>query len=347
MKEENLKKFALWGICAVIAATVLWAAVRFLLPVLLPFLISYALSLCVRPPSAWLAKKTKMPEKVWAVLTIVSLSALITYLFRLAGTALVREALEVIDALGEMLTDENSALSRIIARGSDFIEKFTVGGEDITGTLTGMISGALSRLSGAVAGAAGNFIAGAPSVLFGVVVGFISLFYFTLDADGISREAKNYLPEKVISGFSSASVKAIRAGRRFVKAYFTILVITFAELLTGFLIIGVRYALLTALVISVVDLLPVLGVGTVIVPWAAVLFLTGDGGRAVALLSLLAVMYVVRQFIEPRIVGNTAGVHPLTALVSVYAGYKLAGVGGMLLGPLVLSAISVFWEEKS
>lgn len=347
MREETLKKTALWGICAAVIVLASWAALKFALPVFLPFLLAYAFSLCVRPPAAWLCRKTKIPEKIWAAFIIVALSALITYLTWKAGTLIVKEAGGALDSLGKMITDENSALSRLISKGSDFLEKFTLAGEDLSESLTGMVSGALSRLSGAVAGLAGSFIAGAPSVLFAVVVSFIALFYFALDSERITRDAKKYLPEKVISGVTSGIGKATRAVRRFLKAYFTIMVITFGELLVGFAVIGINYAFLAALAVSLVDMLPVLGVGTVLVPWAVILFLSGEGARAAAILALFAVMYVVRQFIEPKIVGNCAGVHPLLALVSVYAGFKLAGVGGMIVGPVILNALSVFWEEKS
>ncbi len=347
MKEEKLQKIALWGIASAAAVLFSWALVKYVLPALLPFLIAYALSLPVRPGAAWLSGKTKIPEKIWAALLIVLMSALITFLLWKGVSLLVSEAEEMIGSAGEMLTDEKSSLSVSISKLSALLDKITPDKGGLSGTLKGVVTGALSKLSEAAATAAGSIIASAPSAVFAVAVSFISLFYFALDADGIVADAKKYFPEKVLSAVARTSGKVKRAAKRFLKAYLTIMLITFAELLVGFLVIGVRYAFIAALVISLVDLLPVLGTGTVMVPWALILFITGESGRAVSILALFCVMYAVRQFIEPKIVGSGAGVHPIFALISVFAGFRLAGVGGMLLGPLFLYAVCVFWEEKS
>ena len=347
MREEILKKTVLRGILLLLGALFLWAALKYALPVLFPFALAYIIARFISPAAKKLCRKTKIPEKIWASLIIVTLSALLSFALWKAGSLIVREAGEILDSLAEMLTDDKSPLSELISKGSDFLEKFTVSGEELSGTLTGMLSESLSRLSMGVASLAGSFIVAAPSVLFTVAVTFIALFYFALDMDGIRREFKKFLPQSVINTAGTYLDKLMRAAGKFLKAYMTIMLITFGELLVGFLIIGVDYAFLAALLTSVVDLLPVLGTGTVLIPWAIFLFLGGEGGKAVAMTALLAVMYIVRQFIEPKIVGECAGVHPLLALVSVFAGFCLAGVGGMILGPVILNGISVFWEEKS
>lgn len=347
IKEETLRKTALLGICTALAVLLSWAALKYALPILLPFIIAYVLSLCVRPAALWLWKKTKIPEKIWAAFIIIAMSAAMTFALWKGVALLISEAGDAVNSLGEMLSDEQSPLSELLAKGSELLNKFTLGGGDFSQSVKEMISAALGRLSSAAAGFAGSFIAGAPSVLFAFAVGLISLFYFALDGEKIAGEAEKFLPRRVLTAAYAGVQKGMRALRRFFKAYLTIMAITFAELFVGFLIIGVKYAFLTALIISLVDMLPVLGVGTVLIPWAVILFLTGKGTVAVGLLVLLALMYAVRQFIEPKIVGNCAGVHPLLALVSVYAGFKLAGVGGMIVGPVILNALSVFWEERS
>ena len=86
--------------------------------------------------------------------------------------------------------------------------------------------------------------------------------------------------------------------------------------------------------------------GTVLVPWAVILFLMGKTGKAIGLLVLFFVIYALRQILEPRLVGSAAGVHPSLALFSVYLGFRLFGVGGMIIAPVLLNAVSVFWEEK-
>jgi len=112
-----------------------------------------------------------------------------------------------------------------------------------------------------------------------------------------------------------------------------------ALLLAGFLLLNVERAVLAALLTSLVDLLPVLGVGTVLVPWSVLAFLSGDVFRGVGLLVLFGIMVVVRQFLEPRIVGGSLGIHPLLTLLAVFAGFRLFGFAGMLGAPILLYAV--------
>ena len=111
------------------------------------------------------------------------------------------------------------------------------------------------------------------------------------------------------------------------------MLMTFAEVLVGLSILRVRYALLMSLIIAVVDILPILGTGTVLIPWAIFSYVTGDGGLGTGLLILYAIVLILRQLIEPRIVGSSLGLHPLATLASIYLGIKLIGLGGIFIGP--------------
>ena len=112
--------------------------------------------------------------------------------------------------------------------------------------------------------------------------------------------------------------------------------VTFVMLLLGFWYLGVDYALLTAVLVAIVDALPVLGTGTVLVPWSVYQLLLGSVPRGVALLALYAVILLVRNLLEPKLVAAQAGLPPLAALMAMYLGFRLFGVGGMLLAPVVM-----------
>ena len=120
----------------------------------------------------------------------------------------------------------------------------------------------------------------------------------------------------------------------YIKAYFLIMVLTFCEMLLGLSILGVDYAFIMAIVISVIDILPILGSGTVLIPWAIFAFLTSNTPLGVGLLILYAATLVVRQFAEPKIVGGAIGIHPLATLASVYIGLKFLGFLGIFIGPM-------------
>jgi predicted PurR-regulated permease PerM len=111
---------------------------------------------------------------------------------------------------------------------------------------------------------------------------------------------------------------------------------TFAQLLIGFLILRIPYALTLAALIALIDILPVLGVGTVLVPWAILLLVRGDTYTGVGLLLMFGIIWIIRQISEPRIVGHSVGLSPLVTLIVMYAGYHFMGFGGLFVFPLVM-----------
>ena len=115
--------------------------------------------------------------------------------------------------------------------------------------------------------------------------------------------------------------------------------LTAAELLIGFLLLSVDYAVLLALITAVLDALPVLGVGIVLIPYAILSFAMGNTVTGIGLLILYGVITVVRQIAEPRLVGKSLGLHPILMLIAFYAGWRLFGVAGVLIGPLLAMVI--------
>ncbi|MBR0302321.1 MAG: AI-2E family transporter, partial [Clostridia bacterium] len=132
-----------------------------------------------------------------------------------------------------------------------------------------------------------------------------------------------------------------------IKSYLVLMLVTFAELTLGFTLIGIRRAPLAAFIISFIDLLPVLGSWTVLIPWGVLSIIAGNAKVGAGLLILEAVVYTVRQFAEPHIVGSIVGVHPIVTLLSAFAGYVLLGVAGVIFVPIgVYLAKAVLTDEE-
>jgi sporulation integral membrane protein YtvI len=138
---------------------------------------------------------------------------------------------------------------------------------------------------------------------------------------------------------------------RYFKAYALILFLTFCELYVGFSMLALEYSFLLAILISLVDIFPVLGVGTIILPWAAITLIGGNYPLGFGLVILWGVVTIVRQIIEPRIVGGTLGVHPILMLIAMYLGFRFFGLLGILLSPAALMltrfAIKEFRHNKN
>jgi len=348
MKEMKIYKYVLYGIGAALLLGGGFIFFRYLLPVLLPFVIAYVISCAVRPAALFLSGKTRISKKVLSVILIaVSTAALGGVLWFLFST-LAGELTEAMKAAGASSIAESEAFRRVSQGVAGILQRANVIGEEmsIDIDIKGMLGGAVASLSKWVANLMGKAVSRAPGAVFFLVVFLLSLFYFSCDLEGVTNTLRRFVPEEIIKKGERCASLAMRSLARFAKAYFSLLVITYTALCIGFLIVGIDYPFLAALLCSIVDILPVFGVGTVLVPWAVLLFLMGKTGKAIGLLILFSLIYALRQILEPRLVGNAAGVHPALALFSVYLGFRLIGVGGMIAAPILLNAVSVFWEEK-
>ena len=180
---------------------------------------------------------------------------------------------------------------------------------------------------------------------------FLSLFYFAKDYEKIGRKTVSILPKFLAKKAPQIKNDIILVVSKYVKSYILLLVITFAILFSGFLILGIENSFTLAIIISFVDILPILGVGTVLIPWAIILIIGGQTKLAIGLIVLFVVCYIVRQYAEPKIVSTQMEVHPLLTLFAMYAGLKLAGILGLIFAPLVAfvakTAYNSFKKEKT
>ena len=168
-----------------------------------------------------------------------------------------------------------------------------------------------------------------------------------LEPGQIGRFLETHLPPRIAVNLPKWRARAKAVSFRYLRAYLLILLTTFAELFVGFLILRVRYAFLLSLLIAVVDIFPVLGVGTVLIPWAVVLLIRKNFYLGFGLLILYGVVTVLRQIIEPRLVGKSLGLHPLAALIASYAGWRWFGFLGMALGPVAAMAVKALWRGRA
>jgi sporulation integral membrane protein YtvI len=210
-------------------------------------------------------------------------------------------------------------------------------------TVSDMIGNALAALSGELPTLAAKWISALPSALLFAAVTVIAGFYFCIDGHWGER-AIALLPCDLKDRVPRWRTAVKRLSWRYVKAYLVLLLLTFSQLFLGFTILRLEYAFLLAFVISVVDILPVLGVGTVLVPWAVVALLQKNHRLGIGLLILYFAVTVIRQVLEPRLIGKSLGLHPLCTLLAGYAGWKLFGVLGMALGPIAALFLRNLWR---
>ncbi|MCH5317801.1 MAG: sporulation integral membrane protein YtvI [Eubacterium sp.] len=329
-----------------------------------PFLLSFFFAVLLQKPLRWLDRKTKRKlHTFWSILLVVISISIILLPLAILITALVSQIINFVDyiqvqledfpqfiatAQGEILNFLKflpegiyDSVSNTVINAFDGAKNFDLGSLDINfGTITNTITSGASGVFSAVKGV--------PSAIIGLVIGIIAWILFTKDYDRIVRFIQLQLPEgkknllvEIKQVFSKTIFKMVRA-------YALIMFITFCELFIGFSIlnlIGVMnnsYIFIIAMAIAIFDILPVAGSGGVLTPWAIISLISGNIGQAIGLIVIYVVITVIRQYIEPKIVGDSLGVNPLLTLAGLYFGLKLFGFMGMFIVPLMIMTLKAF-----
>ncbi len=179
-----------------------------------------------------------------------------------------------------------------------------------------------------------SFVTILPGVMIFLMIATVATFFIIKDRALIRSFVLHIIPPGMRDSSQNVLGKLIKAFVGFIKAYSILISITFILTLVAMKILDVQYALTLALIIAVADILPVLGPGTIYVPWIIWEFISGRIGMGIALLVAYVIISAVRQFLEPKIIGDNIGLHPLVTLMSLYVGLKLGGVVGMIMGPV-------------
>lgn len=318
-----------------------------LLRLLLPFLLAVIPALIVRPVAGFLERKCRMKHKIASIFVLLLLLLLSTILVVLGCRRLVHEWHRLLQEVGsdsslwsERLSDWIGAFSRLSEhipllsrlKGDAELSAFW---EQVDAKLAEILSDTITRYSARIPDLIASLIRAVPGALIFFITFLLSAFYLCADLSGIASAVLSLLPPRWRLYLKRSQKDLATVGGNYLKAYFSLFLLTFFELFVGFSLLGLSYTFLPAILIALVDILPVLGVGTVLVPWGLLELLRGETGTGTGLLVLCAVMMLARQLLEPRIVGKSIGLHPLATLFAAYAGLQLFGLVGMLLGPAV------------
>lgn len=195
--------------------------------------------------------------------------------------------------------------------------------ESISGTLPSLLSYFM------------RFLSLFPAAVIFIGFMFIAVFYTSCDYDKICSFLLLQLPKEMLDTIDETKSIIVSTAKDLFKSYFLLTFITFLQLLLGFLIMGVEYSLLLASLICFVDFLPILGTGTILIPWSLFCFFSDNVSRAAGLIVLYAFITVFRRIAEPRIIGNSIGLHPLLSLISIFLGIKFMGFFGIIVFPIM------------
>ena len=357
--DTEYRKAANITVIALGIAVFFWIFFKYALSALMPFLLAAVISALVSPIAKKVSQKTKIPQKISAGAILILIFSLTLTLLYFAISKLILELGDLLARLSESPDMIGNALQGLVDRLTgngthfSFLQKIFDSealkslGIDINSALRDALGSMISSLTGALPSAAVSLIKEIPNVLLFIIVFLIAAFYFSADMGSISNSLSSVLPDRWAAKIPVIREKFKKTVTGYLKAYFLIMLLTFFEMLAGLTLLDVEYALIMAIVISVVDILPILGAGTVLIPWAIFALISSNTPLGVGLLVLYAVTLVARQFIEPKIVGSTLGIHPLATLASVYLGLKFLGFVGIFVGPMVALLLRELFFKKN
>ena len=339
-RRRVLINFAYYAVIAVLYYLFFSYGIHYIMPFVVAFLIAMILE---RPISA-ISKHPHFPRKAVSGVMLVLFYGIIVTLLSLIVNRLLSTVFAWFGELPNLYRDyiEPAATKLLLWYDHNIAVLLPGFQEDVEsnmGDILSALSGIFSGISSSVVKLAQDFVISAPSRLFSLLFGIIASVYFCLDYPALSYFLDSQVKEDG-SGLASEIKGYISQGiGQFIVSYFKILCITFAELLLGFLIIGQGNALLFAFIIAFFDILPALGVGTILWPWALIAYLNGEPIKAIQLMVIYTVITVVRRVIEPLIVGDSIGLGPSSTIISMYLGIRVFGALGLVIGPFTAIVI--------
>lgn len=209
--------------------------------------------------------------------------------------------------------------------------------QSIDGIAKSLSSGMINFITG--------LVASVPRILLSTLIAIISSFFFTLDYESILNGIAQYIPEKALELMKDIKHGFVTVLGKYAKAYAKLMSLTFVELTIAFFILGIPNPMVVAVMVAVVDILPVLGTGTIMIPWFVIEFITGNSGLGTGLLITYLIITVIRNILEPKIVGDQIGLHPLMTLILIYVGVKLFGFVGLFGLPISATILKTLHDE--
>ena len=307
----------------------------------MPFLLAFVISLLLEPAIRFLMKRCKLKRKVSAIIVMMIVIGIILGLLVWLISTLISEGSNLLDNLGTYFTNASNFIQEFL--GSENLKKLNIPGNVISTiekSATELLNTIISWLNSFLKGVL-EWLTSIPTIGVYFVITFLSLYFICTDKVYMIDQVEHHLPEIWVRKLYKHLKGIISVLGNYLKAEAVLILISFAISLIGLYIfkfagLKIAYPLLYALGIAFVDALPIFGSGSVMVPWSIISACNGDVTLAICVLSLWIFMSIVRQFIEPRIVGKHIGIHPIFTLIAMYTGFKIIGVMGMLLGPIVL-----------
>lgn len=339
-RREFLIKFMYWGVIALCV----YGVGKYLLPVLFPFVLAFGIAYVLDRPARFLAGGSGWKRTAVSILLSAAFFIVVGGLAVWCGLWVFSGISQVVAALPGIFQE---SVFPLLEEGILWVEKWFRMADPATlelvnGSLEsvlGALSNGIVALSNIILSAVAGLAAGVPAVFMNMVITVIATVFLTIDFEKIKELLRRLIPERHKDVLCEARRYFGGTLLKCMASYGLIFCITFLELWIGLALIGIPGAMMIALVIAALDILPVLGTGSVLIPWGVIAAVNGSFGTAAGVIVLYLVITVIRNVIEPKLVGKQVGLHPVLTLMGMLLGLKFGGLVGMLGIPLLMAFV--------
>lgn len=307
----------------------------------MPFLVAFIISLIVEPAIKFIMKKTKLTRRTSSIIIFVLVFLIILGLLTWGLITLFSESSSLLQSLNDYFDKLYIQFQKLISQlnfdkihlSKEVLEVIQNSTGDILQTASNWLRNSLTGLL--------EFVTSIPSIAISFGITIISLYFICVDKIYIIDQIEHHLPKIWVKKMGKHLKDLITTLGGYLKAEATLVLVSFIISLVGLYILefmgfNIQYPLLMALFIGFVDALPILGSGTVMIPWAIICAVNGEINLGIAIIILLIIMSIARQLLEPKLVSKNIGVHPIFTLIAMYTGFRFIGIMGLLIGPIVL-----------
>lgn len=346
MNLEKQKAFIIHAAYISLIFGMVYVGIKYLLPLLMPFVIGMVMAMIFRHLIDILAKKTHIKRTFVSLFVLIAFYALLGYIISMIGVKVFSYIKDLVNGLPDLYDETIKPAFNAIA--ADLIQHFP-GVEvylndfvnNINDPIFSFIKTTSSTALGIITGLAGQL----PSLLIKLIFTIVASFFFTIDYYRITRFVIRQFTGTRREMILKLKDNGIGTLGKFIKAYAAIISITFVELSLGFWILKIPNAFLLGALVAIIDVLPILGTGAVLLPWSIIAFVLGNTKVGIGMLLLYLIVTAIRQTIEPKIVGQQIGLHPILTLLLMFVGAQLMGVLGLLLLPIIATIIKKLNDE--
>lgn len=301
-----------------------------------PFLVAMVISIILERLITVLLKKIKISRKILGTILVVITYIIIATIIGLVIAGLIGEMINLSTKIPEIYNRIKQEYKESYAKIQIFIDRTP---NKISNEIYDFGLEILSKLKDIATDVINfviSFVMFMPKLIIYIIVTFLATLFLVTDRREISKGLYKIFPTSMVIKIERVCKNSIKSLTNLLKAQGIIILVTFIELTITFVILKRDYPITLALLVALVDALPILGVGIILIPWAIYSAVTGNITLGIALIIAYIIITVVRQLIEPKVVSKNIGIHPFITLLSMYIGFKLVGVLGMVLGPVMM-----------